>query len=163
MKYIFTAVAVFLFFKTDVSAQVPAKTIPSFTFKRLNKKEFTNKELEPGKLLFFVFFDSECDHCQRSIQYIDQHYGEFKKTPVYLITLDSLIKIDGFMNKYGINLKDKKNVTILQDTRDEFIRKFGPRKYPSFFLYSAKKELMLYEDSELALPGISKYINTTLK
>ncbi len=159
MKHIIIAVAVFLWFKTGVSAQVPAKTIPSFTFKRLNKKEFTNKELEPGKLLFFVFFDADCDHCQRSVQYIDQHYGEFKKTAVYLITLDSLAKIDGFMNKYGSNLKNKKGVTILQDTRDEFIRKFGPRKYPSLFLYSEKKELMLYEDNEQNLSRFIQQIN----
>lgn len=163
MKHIIIALAVFLLLKTDVSAQTPAKTIPPFNFKRLNKKEFTNKELEPGKLLFFVFFDTECDHCQRSVQYIDQHYGEFKKTAIYLITLDSLVKIDGFMNKYANNLKNKKSVTILQDTRDEFIRKFGPRKYPSLFLYSANKELILYEDSEQALPAVSKYINATAK
>jgi peroxiredoxin len=163
MKYIFITLAILLSFKTDVFAQAPAKVIPSFTFKRLNKKEFTNKELEPGKLLFFVFFDSECDHCQRSIQYIGQHYGEFKETAIYLITLDSLVKIDGFMNKYGVNLKNKKNVTILQDTRDEFIRKFGPVKYPSLFLYSANKELILYEDSEQALPRFPKYINATAK
>jgi AhpC/TSA family len=79
MKYIFITLAILLSFKTDIFAQAPAKVIPSFTFKRLNKKEFTNKELEPGKLLFFVFFDSECDHCQRSIQYIGQHYGNLKK------------------------------------------------------------------------------------
>ena len=142
---------------------MPAQTIPSFTFKRLNKKEFTNKDIQPGKLLFFVFFDTQCDHCQRSIQFIGEHYTEFKKTAIYLITLDSVEKITPFMAKYGNKLKDKKNVTILRDTKSEFIQKFGPRKYPSLFLYSAKKELMLYEDEEQNLSTFIKKINETAK
>lgn len=163
MKYIFRTLVLVLLITINVSAQVPAQTIPAFTFKKLNKGALSNKDLEPGKLLFFVFFDTECDHCQRSIQYIGQHYQEFNKTAIYLITLDSVAKVTPFMNKYGSNLKDKKNVTILQDTQNEFIRKFGPRKYPSFFLYSAKKELILYEDNEQNLFRFIQKINEHVK
>ena len=147
----------------NTAAQKPAQTIPSFSFKRLDKKEFSNKDLQASKLLFFVFFDTECDHCQRSIEYIGQHYQEFNKTAIYLITLDSVAKVSPFMNKYGSNLKSKKNVTILQDTQNEFIRKFGPRKYPSLFLYSAKKELILYEDNEQNLVRFIQKINELVK
>jgi peroxiredoxin len=161
MKRICKTVLLILFVTINVSAQVPAKTVPSFTFKRLNKKEFTNKDIVPGKLLFFVFFDTECDHCQRSIQYINQHYQEFKKTVIYLITLDSTEKIKPFMNKYGSGLKDKKNVVLLQDTKNEFIQKFGPKKYPSLFLYSEKNELMLYEDNEQNLSRFIRQINAS--
>lgn len=143
--------------------QNPAQTIPSFSFKRLDKKEFTNKDLQRDKLLFFVFFDTQCDHCQRAIQYMGQHYSKLKKTAIYLITLDRVEKIEPFMNKYGISLKDKKNVVILQDTRDEFIQKFGPRKYPSLFLYSPKKELIMYGDNEQSLPGFIQKINAPAK
>jgi len=159
MKRAYLALALVLVFMITVSAQVPAETVPSFTFKKLNKSAFTNKDLEPGKLLFFVFFDTECDHCQRAIQYIDEHYNEFKKTAIYLITLDSLERITGFMSKYGNKLKNKKYVTVLQDLQNEFIRKFRPGKYPSLFLYSAKKELIIYEDNEKRLAGILHEIN----
>jgi hypothetical protein len=80
-----------------------------------------------------------------------------------LITLDSSEKIKPFMNKYGINLKDKKEVTILQDPKYEFMNKFKPRKYPSLFLYSLKKELMLYEDNEQNLFRFIQKINTSAK
>ena len=163
MKHIYKAVLLILFVTSKVSAQVPAKIVPSFTFKKLDKSTFSNNNLESGKFLFFVFFDTECDHCHRSITYINQHFKEFKKTAIYLITLDSAEKIKPFINKYGIGLKDKKSVIILQDTKNEFIQKFGPRKYPSLFLYSEKKELMLYEDNEQNLFKFLQKINASEK
>ena len=77
--------------------------------------------------------------------------------------LDSQEKIAAFMGKYGENLKDKKNVTILQDPKYDFMLKFKPRKYPSIFLYSAKKELIMYDDNEQNLSRFSQKINETGK
>ena len=159
MKYIFKTLVLLLLALAKVSAQGPAKTIPEFNFFKLNKNSFTNKDLAPGKMLFFVFFDTDCDHCQHGMQYISQHYQEFKKTALYLITLDSQEKIASFMSKYGTNLKAKNNVTILQDPKYEFMRKFRPIKYPSIFLYSAKKELIMYDDNEQNLSRFLQQIN----
>jgi peroxiredoxin len=158
MKYIVKAFVLFLLISGKVLAQAPAQKIPDFSFVKLNKQSFTNKDLEPAKMLFFVFFDADCDHCQQAIQYLDKHYQDFKKAAIYLITLDSLETINRFMAKYGSGLKDKKNVTLLQDTKYEFMRKFRPRKYPSMFLYSVKKELILYDDNEKNVSGFSKHI-----
>ncbi len=163
MKYVFKSLVLLLLVTADVSAQGPAETIPEFNFFKLDKTNFTSKNLESGKMLFFIFFDSDCDHCQRAIQYINQHNQEFKKTAMYLITLDSQEKIALFMDKYGNNLKNKRNVTILQDPQYDFMRKFRPRKYPAIFLYSAKKELLLYEDNEQNLFRFSQQINATGK
>jgi peroxiredoxin len=148
---------------THSSAQIPAKTIPSFTFKKSDKTEFTNKNLQAGKFQFFVFFDTQCDHCQHAIQYIDQNYSKFNKTAIYLITLESAAKVNPFINKYGTSLKGKKNVILLQDSKNQFIQKFGPRKYPSLFLYSAKNEFIMYDDDEKNLVKFIKQINASEK
>jgi len=163
MKYVIKILALLILGSGNGSAQVPATKVPEFSFLKLNKSSFTNKDLEAGKMLFFIFFDADCDHCQHAIQYIDQHNQEFKKTAVYLITLDSQEKIAAFMGKYGKNLKDKENVTILQDPKYDFMLKFKPRKYPSIFLYSAKKELIMYDDNEQNLSRFSQKINATGK
>ena len=163
MKYIFKATLLLLMISTNVSAQVPAATIPEFNFFKLNKSLFTNKNLASGKMIFFVFFDTDCDHCQHAIQYINQHNEEFKKSAVYLITLDGLEKITPFMSKYGNNLKSNKNITILQDLKNEFLPKFKPRKYPSLFLYSAKKELMMYDDNPQNLFRFTQQISNESK
>lgn len=163
MKYISNTVVLFLMISINVSAQGPAERIPDFNFFKLNKTLFTNKDLVTGKMLFFVFFDTECDHCQHAIQYISQHNEEFKKSAVYLITLDGQEKITPFMSKYGNNLKGNKNITILQDLKNEFLPKFKPRKYPSLFLYSAKKELMMYDDNPQNLFRFTQQINKPVK
>ena len=59
MKYLFITIAIILSTSVKNFAQVPAATIPDFTFYRLDKSAFTTKDIEKGKLLFFVFFDSE--------------------------------------------------------------------------------------------------------
>lgn len=129
-------------------AQVPAQTIPDFTFYKLDKTPFINRDLAKEKKLFFLFFDTDCEHCQRAVSYIGQHYAVIKNTAVYLVTLDPQQKINLFMTKYGYGLKDRKNVTLLQDKQYQFIMKFQPKKYPSMFLYSQDKQLLDYEDND---------------
>ena len=64
MKYLLPAIILCFFTSMSVAAQVPAATVPDFTFYKFNKTAFANKDLSAGKILFFVFFDTECDHCQ---------------------------------------------------------------------------------------------------
>lgn len=142
----------------NAAAQSPASTIPSFTFFRLDKTPFTEKNIQAGKMAFIVFFDAECEHCQHAIKEINEHYKGNRSTPLYLISLDTKEKIIAFLDKYGTNLKNNKNVNLLQDTKSEFIARFTPRKYPSMFLYSAKKNLLIYTDDEKKLGGFWKII-----
>ena len=147
MKYFIPSILI-LFFSVNVAAQTPAATIPDFTFYKFDKTVFTNKDLATGKKIFFVFFDTECDHCQHGIQYLNQHQKELDKVAVYLLTMDNQVKVNAFLGKYGNNLINKKNIQLLQDTKNQFILKFSPRKYPSLFLYSPQKKLILYDDDE---------------
>ena len=131
VKFILSYCIFFLvsLYSANTMAQVPAQTIPEFNFFRLDKTSFTNKDLAKEKKLFFIFFDSDCEHCQRAVAQINQHYGEIKKTALYLITLDPQQKINLFMGKYGGLLKGGKNVTLLQDKQYQFITKFQPKRY----------------------------------
>lgn len=159
MKYIFRILVLLLLIALKVSAQNPTVTIPDFTFFKLNNSPFTSKNLEPGKQSFFIFFDSDCEHCQHAVLNINKHYQEFKKANIYLITLDSQEKISHFMTEYGSNLSGKKNVMILQDLKNDFLVKFKPRKYPSMFLFSSAGKLISYEDNEENLFRILKQVN----
>jgi peroxiredoxin len=158
---------IILFFSSMVSfktyAQTPAQTIPTFTFYKLDKTPFTNKNVTTGKEVLFIFFDVTCDHCQHTISSLSKRISECSKIAIYLISQEDKTAINTFLNKYGKNLPSQKNVTILQDSKDQFITKFSPRKYPSVFLYSSQKKLLLYDDEDQYLEKFFKIINPAKK
>lgn len=143
------------------SAQTPSKTVPNFKFFNLNNTPFTNKNLTTGKKMLFIFFDVTCDHCQKTIKTLNTRIKECKEISVYLISLDNKVQINNFLNQYGKNLTNEKNVTILQDLKNQFIPQFGPRKYPSVFLYSSENKLILYDDEDQSLEKVFKIISVS--
>jgi peroxiredoxin len=161
MKIILLAsIGVLLMTCKTFAQTTPAKTLPQFEFSRLNQSTFTNKDLPAGKILFFMFFDSDCDHCQRAIHEIEQEYKCFQQTVICLVSLDDKNKINHFISGYAPRLKAQKNVVLLQDTKNQFIALFNPLRYPAMFLYSKDKKLIDYEDNELT---VFRLVNTIRK
>lgn len=163
MKRFLKVLLIFIFITAKVFGQRPVATIPDFTFYKLDKTAFTNKNIQPSKLSLLIFFDATCDHCQHAMETYNQHYRELSKTAVYLITLDNQESIKYFMTKYANNLYGNKNVTILQDLKNEFILKFGARKYPSMFLFSPQKKLLIYDDEPKNVGNFLKKIKASSK
>jgi hypothetical protein len=141
-------------------AQVPAQTIPEFSFLEPNRSIFSQKDIRPDRMAFFVFFDCDCEHCQKAVQYIDQRQQDLKEISIYLISLDEFDKIDQFLLKFGPRLRKAKNVKILRDQNNQFIARFKPIKYPSMFLYSTDRKLIDYEDNE---ETVFRFINDLKK
>ena len=164
MKYSFTIIVVLLLISLNVSAQIsgrpPAQVIPHFEFFRLNNAPFTDNDLPKDKIIFFMFVDPDCDHCQEAIKQIGEKFQSFRKTAVYIISISGKDKINQFMNTYGSKLKGQKNVTILQDKLQQFISKFNPMRYPSMFLYSPERKLIDYEDNP---ESVFRFVNTINK
>lgn len=167
MKYMFKTLVLLFLILPGARAQTPDKppvqTVPDFEFLRFNNTVFTNKDLPGGKMLFFLFFDSDCEHCQRSIKNIGQNYQSFKKASIYLISMDDVNKINHYMDTYGRQLKGQKNVTILQDKFHQFIEKFRPLRYPSMFLFSPEKKLIDYEDNDESVFRLVNALNKNAK
>lgn len=157
MRYLFILL-MGISYSVNSWTQEPGKVIPAFQFSTLDGAVFNQTNLTAGKMSLFVFVDTDCDHCQHAVEYLNRHYQEFKKASVYLVSMNSPARINQFMNQFGKTLVRQKNVVLLQDTRYDFISKFKPRKSPGMFLYSADKKLLLYGDDEKKIDMFSKKI-----
>jgi len=146
LKY-FVVSCLLLSLLLKAQAQVPAQTIPDFSFSGAGKNPFTNRDLARGKPLFFLFVDPDCEHCQRAVQAIGERYAAFRNAAMYVISLESREKLSLFIDKYGRALKGRKNVMLLQDNLSQFIVRFKPRRYPAMMLYSPQGKLIDYEDN----------------
>lgn len=114
-------------------------------------------------MLFFFFFDPDCDHCQRAATYLNKQSDNYKGTAVYLVSVANVDKINQFITQYLPAFRNKENVTVLQDAKNEFITKFQPIRYPGMFLYSSQKKLVDYEDNAESLFRFLKPIKASVK
>jgi len=126
---------------------IPAKTIPEFTFYKLNGVSFTKKQLKKEGKVLFLFFDATCTHCQYEMQQIGAHYKYFQNTSFYIVSMDRKQQIENFMSTYGKELNGKNNVTVLMDTNRQFIQKFLPSQFPALYIYNSNYQLLKYWDT----------------
>ena len=131
-----------------VNAQLPAGKIPDFQFFKQDGKPFKTADLNKYQTKAFVFFDADCDHCQTAFAYLNKHHHALNKVSLYFVTLSPEIRIQQFFTSFGSQLKTKKNALILLDKNNQFITKFGPKKYPSMFIYNKMGNLLYYNDDE---------------
>lgn len=121
--------------------------MPDFSFPRMdNGKAFTRGDLAKGKKILLIFFDTGCPHCQEALTGYNAHIQDLTKVAVYLITQDLKVNAMAFLQTHAPRLMDAPNVTILRDSKNQFISFFQPQKYPSMFLYGKDHKLIKYSD-----------------
>jgi peroxiredoxin len=152
-------VVIFLFFCAGVSAQSPV--VPDFSLTRMdNGKPFQRKDLAANKRTLFLFLDAECSHCQDALTQYNMHYKELGSLAVYLVSMNKKESVVPFLTKFGHDISQMKNVTVLLDTKYEFVTKFKPTQYPGMFLYSSSQRLELYSHENKDIPVVLSKIST---
>lgn len=139
--------------------QTPVQDIPDFTFYKMNGQPFARKDLPKNKKIVIAFFDITCEHCQHELKAMSDHFREFKKAEFYLISLDEVAGIQGFMSKYAPKLNAKPNVTLLRDSNKEFIIKFLPIQYPAIYVYSPNWHIVKYFGQNSKISEIVSTVN----
>lgn len=134
----------------------PAATIPAFRWVRRDLGLVTNADLPAGKLVLFVFFDPDCDHCKRAVGHMDSEVTDWRSAAVYFVSMESQEKITRFVAKYAPRLAAQRNVVFLRDPGGGYMLGFHPIRFPSLFLYSPEHKLLDYEDNEETLFRIKR-------
>ncbi|HEY1872403.1 MAG TPA: thioredoxin family protein [Chitinophagaceae bacterium] len=74
-----------------------AQTIPPFKILLSDDKIFSATDLPKGKPVILVYFDPECDHCQKLMKEFFPKMNEFRKAEIIMVTfkpVDDLIAFE---------------------------------------------------------------------
>ncbi|WP_041536996.1 peroxiredoxin family protein [Pseudopedobacter saltans] len=158
MKNILTVLM--LFFVLTLEAQEPTPYLPDFEFQKLDSTSFKRTDLDSTKNTLIIFFDATCGHCKDAMIKVNKNYEKLYNTNVVLVSLDVEKSIHMFLTEFGPKFWNNSKVTILHDGKYEFVPLFNPKRYPSLYLYSPKRDLLVYANNDDKMEEIFKLIDT---
>jgi thiol-disulfide isomerase/thioredoxin len=107
-----------------------------------------------GKVVL-IFFNPDCDHCQREATQISERKQVFRNHAVYFISIDPMDSIVKFSRNYNLI---ENNFLFTQANGDDVYNTVGPLpSVPAIFIYDDKKFIKRLE-GEVKLEEIMKYL-----
>jgi hypothetical protein len=97
----FAASILFCFAVVSFSLGANSQTIPSFKITLSNNKIFNAADLPKDKPLVLIYFDPDCDHCQKLMSELFKKIKSFKKAEMVLITFKPVTEVAAFEKKYS--------------------------------------------------------------
>ncbi|WP_369752766.1 TlpA family protein disulfide reductase [Flavobacterium sp. WC2409] len=124
--------------KREVAEHI--KTIPPFSYPSIYGKLFTNKDLKDNTPTLFIYFNSECEHCQSEASQIQENITNFKNFQLVFVSFEEKNKIIAFAKKYKLDSYD--NITFLLDKQVTFSTTFDVNSLPTIILYNKNRDLI---------------------
>ena len=121
---------------TDSSASVNEQ--PSIPLVLLDNTQVNVKDLKGKNAL--VFFQPDCDHCQREAQEFERNLEAFTGTTLYFITSGPMEEIKAFADTY--KLSGHSNVHFAFTEALNVLNSYGPISAPSVYIYSDDHKLV---------------------
>ncbi len=111
--------------------------LPEIVLTGLDGSEFS---LPSDKPLVLIYFNSECDHCQRELKDIREHIELFSSSSVVLMSSQSLEEFTSFAN--GLNFVNSPNVRFGRIRPEQLAETFGQLALPQIFLFAGNGKLI---------------------
>lgn len=119
------------------SLNASSQQIPSFKMTLSNGKTFNSVSLPKGKPLILIYFDPDCDHCQKLMTELFKNINSFKKTEIVLITFKPVPELLLFEKKY--NTRKYANIRVGTEGTGFYLKNhYKLLKMPFTVLYDKK-------------------------
>lgn len=141
--------------KKEIAEKI--KTIPAFSYKTINGKVFSNTNLKENIPTIFLYFNSECEHCQSEAEQIRDNVEKFANAQLVFISFEEPKKITAFATKYKLIGYDK--ITFLCDSKVSFSTTFDVKSLPTVVIYDKNKKLIVKIKGEVKVEAILKKLN----
>jgi thiol-disulfide isomerase/thioredoxin len=121
-----------------------AQSIPPFKMALTTGKIFSAAtDLPKGKPVILIYFDPDCDHCQKLMGELFKKIDQFKKAEIVLITFKPVTEVAAFEKQYGI--QKYSNIKLGTEGTAFYLRNYYRLvKMPFTVLYDKKGDLSYY-------------------
>jgi len=117
-----------------------SQPIPPFKMSLTNNKVFDIKTLPKGRPLVLIYFDPDCDHCQKLMDGIFRNIARFKKAEMVMATFKPVDELQSFEKKY--NPSKYSNVKVGSEATTYYLRLYyDVTTLPFTALYDKKGNL----------------------
>lgn len=125
-------------YKNEVKKHI--KTIPVFLYQNIKGKTFTNENLKKGTPTIFIYFNTDCEHCNTEAQTIKETITKFKGIELIFVSFEKPQLIKKFAERHQLNNYD--NVYFLYDSKVTFAPTFDVNSIPCIVLYDKNHQLI---------------------
>jgi peroxiredoxin len=146
-------VAMFLF--TTGAHQVQAQSsIPDFKFTGQNNMPFTKSNLKITKPLVVIYFDPDCDHCQKQATWIKSGEAQLKDAQLLWVSFNPDVKaVKAFEDKFFATTTLQN--TFVRDVNYKFDDYFGDSQVPTIIVYNQYGKQTARFTEETPVSGIA--------
>ena len=131
-----------------------ATPIPHFNLENLDGTQFSSKDLKGD--LALIFFNPDCDHCQREAVAIHSNKNKFKGKQLYFISIDSINAISKFRSEYDLT---DDNFHFSRGNVEDIVNALGPiPSVPCFYIYK-NGQLIERLEGEVDVDRVASLLN----
>ena len=140
---------------TLTSHQALSQALPAFRLVRSNNEIFSAADLTKGKPVVLIYFDPDCDHCQKLMNELFKKIAKFRKAEIIMATFKSIPEVLKFEKKFDT----RKYANIITGTEGGyfFLRNYyGLVKMPFTALYDKQQNLIYSYRQETSVDDLIK-------
>ena len=136
------------------AAQSPS--LPPFEMALSTGKVFkVSRDLPKGKPVIVIYFDPDCDHCQKLMAQLFKKINNFKNAEIVMITFKLIPELSAFEKKYGT--RKYPNIRVGSEGNYFYLRDYYKLvKMPFTALYDKKQNLVYSYRDETSLADLIK-------
>ena len=117
-----------------------SQSLPPFKMYRSDRTIFKAAELPKTKPVVLIYFDPDCDHCQKLMKELFQKIDAFKKTEIIMVTFKSVEEVSAFEKQH--NTQKYSNIIVGTEGTGFYLRNYyGLMTMPFTALYDKKGNL----------------------
>ena len=123
----------------------------------LTATDGTSFELVSGRPVVLVYFNSQCDHCQRQLNAMRENMNLFSSATIVFMSSQSLDEVGRFAAVLNFNVFP--NVRFVKSKPEQLAEKFGLMSMPHIFVYSEEGNLKKVFSGETAPAEIASLLH----